>query len=71
MDRAASPLTELCSQLHSIVETSRQFQSILRGSEAATRAALVNPLLKALGWNVSDLNRVEQVEPAILLAVPQ
>jgi hypothetical protein len=36
-----------------------QFQAILRGSEAATRATLVDPLLRALGWNISDLNRVE------------
>ncbi len=59
MDSRPSPLTQLCSHLRSIVEKSIQFQSVLRASESATRAALIDPLLGALGWNVGDLNRVE------------
>lgn len=59
MAASISPLSVICAHLHSIVETSMRFQAVLRQSEAATRAVLVDPLLKALGWDAADLNRLE------------
>ncbi len=59
MNCAASPLSLLCTQIHSSIQASKEFVNTLRQSEAATRVVLIDPVLKLLGWDVSNLHCVE------------
>ncbi|MDD2736271.1 MAG: type I restriction enzyme HsdR N-terminal domain-containing protein [Desulfuromonadaceae bacterium] len=51
-----SPLAGLCEVL---VEVKRRAQVYAPSNEAQTRTALINPILEALGWNLSDPHEVE------------
>jgi hypothetical protein len=57
--RFQSPLSNLCDTLLQIRESAKQYQSTLISSEAATRAALIDPVLRALGWDIANTNMVE------------
>lgn len=57
--RIQSPLSNLCEVLHQIKESANQYQKTLRKNEAATRAVLIDPVLRALGWDMANTNMVE------------
>ncbi len=54
-----SPLAALAATLTEVCQQAQQHQQLLSKNEAATRAALINPVLRALGWNPADLTMVE------------
>lgn len=51
-----SPLSGLCEVLK---EVKRRIEDYKPNSEAQTRTALIDPILVALGWNLSDSKQVE------------
>lgn len=55
-----SPLASLVATLTQVCQSARQNHALLLKSEAATRAALIDPILRALGW---DTTNVQMVEP--------
>ena len=57
--RIKSPLSNLREVLSQVNESATAYQALLTSSEAATRAALVDPVLRALGWDVANPNMVE------------
>lgn len=54
-----SPLSNLSEVLSQTSTAARDYAKSLNSNEAATRAALVDPVLRALGWNVGNPNMVE------------
>lgn len=54
-----SPLGSLCKVLRDLRDTASHHEEALKRSEAATRATLVDPLLRALGWDITDVTMVE------------
>jgi len=54
-----SPIFRLIQILEHVRATAEEHQNILSKNEAATRAALIDPVLRALGWDISDPQRVE------------
>ena len=57
--RFQSPLSNLCDVLIQIQESANQYKATLSRNEAATRAVLIDPILRALGWNTANTNMVE------------
>ena len=57
--RFQSPLTNLCDVLIQVVGSAHQYESTLKNNEAATRAVLIDPVLRALGWDTANANMVE------------
>jgi hypothetical protein len=55
----SSPISQLREVLESVRASAENYRSQLIGNEAATRAALIDPVLHALGWDISDPARVE------------
>ncbi len=53
-----SPIAHLTDVLQTVRDSAQTFASQLQGSEAATRAALIDPVLRALGWDIANPNRV-------------
>jgi hypothetical protein len=56
---APSPLASLVATLSKVCQSAQQNHALLLKSEAATRAALVDPILRALGWDTADVQMVE------------
>lgn len=54
-----SPLSNLSETLCQIQESAKLYQKTLKKNEAATRAVLVDPVLRALGWDTANTNMVE------------
>jgi hypothetical protein len=54
----SSPITSLVEILEEVRQKSLFYRDQLQGNEAATRAALIDPVLRALGWEVADPSRV-------------
>jgi hypothetical protein len=54
-----SPIFRLTQVLEQVRATAQEYKEVLPRSEAATRAALIDPVLRALGWDVADPRRVE------------
>ncbi|MHB1463044.1 MAG: type I restriction enzyme HsdR N-terminal domain-containing protein [Armatimonadota bacterium] len=54
-----SPLGSICKVLKQLRDSANRHEDALRKSEAATRATLVDPLLHALGWDITDVTMVE------------
>ncbi|GAA4493692.1 hypothetical protein GCM10023172_02590 [Hymenobacter ginsengisoli] len=54
-----SPLATLINTLADVCQQARQHQSLLSKNEAATRSALIDPVLRALGWDTADVRMVE------------
>jgi hypothetical protein len=50
--------------LNLIRESANQYRATLERNEAATRAVLIDPVLRALGWDIANTNMVE-VEKAL------
>ena len=63
-----SPLATLCAVLQTVRASAETSSQILRKNEAATRAALIDPVLRALGWDTAD---VRMVEPEKTIGVKQ
>jgi len=57
--RFQSPLGNLRDVLLQIQESANLYKNILVKNEAATRSVLIDPILRALGWNTSNTNMVE------------
>jgi predicted type IV restriction endonuclease len=54
-----SPLSNLSETLIQIQESAKLYQTTLKKNEAATRAVLIDPVLRALGWDTANTNMVE------------
>lgn len=54
-----SPVATVCQVLQHLCTTAEINAAILRKSEAATRAALIDPLLRVLGWDTSNVQMLE------------
>lgn len=54
-----SPLSNLSDTLIQIQESAKLYQETLKKNEAATRAVLIDPVLRALGWDTANTNMVE------------
>lgn len=56
-----SPLKDFCVVVQQVVDTATttDVKKILANNEAATRAALIDPILRKLGWDISDPIMVE------------
>lgn len=48
------PLDDLVSVIETLQQRVREHGATLRENETRTRMALIDPLLVALGWDVSD-----------------
>ena len=57
--RLQSPLGNLCEVLNQVKDSANKYKSTLSQNEAATRAVLIDPILRALGWNTSNTHMVE------------
>jgi hypothetical protein len=57
--RIQSPLSNLCEVLKQVTESAKRYQSTLKKNEAATRAVLIDPILRALGWDTANTHMVE------------
>ena len=53
-----SPISHLTEVLQKVKDSARTFEPQLKGNESATRAALVDPVLRALGWDIGNPGRV-------------
>jgi hypothetical protein len=58
-----SPLANLGAVLRIVRESAVSYGPTLRKNEAATRAVLVDPVLRALGWDVANPFKVEVETP--------
>ncbi|QKG55382.1 hypothetical protein GKZ68_01255 [Hymenobacter sp. BRD128] len=56
---APSPLASLVATLTYVCHQAEQNHALLSKNEAATRAALIDPVLRALGWDTADVRMVE------------
>ena len=56
-----SPLKDFCVVVQQVVDTATtvDVKKILENNESATRAALIDPILRKLGWDISDPIMVE------------
>lgn len=54
-----SPLSNLREVLSQVQKAAAAYQQVLKSNEDATRAALVDPVLRALGWDIGNPNMVE------------
>ncbi|MGI4874922.1 MAG: hypothetical protein ACRYFX_27525 [Janthinobacterium lividum] len=54
-----SPLAVLATTLAAVCQQAQQHQVLLSKNEAATRAVLIDPVLRALGWDTTDVAMVE------------
>ncbi len=57
--RIESPLSNLCDILEQVRASAQQYRSTLIKNEAATWAVLVDPILRALGWDTANTFMVE------------
>jgi predicted type IV restriction endonuclease len=57
--RIDSPLSNITEVLSQIRNSAEQYRPTLRKNEAATRAVLIDPVLRALGWDISNTFMVE------------
>ena len=57
--RIQSPLSNLSDVLRQSNTSAKLYQTTLKTNEAATRAVLVDPVLRALGWDTANTDMVE------------
>ncbi len=57
--RMQSPLSNLSDVLRQSHTSAKLYQTTLKTNEAATRAVLVDPVLRALGWDTANTDMVE------------
>lgn len=58
-----SPLTGLCEVLKLVKSSAENYRDQLQRNEAVTRAVLIDPVLRALGWEVANPAMVEVEKP--------
>jgi hypothetical protein len=58
-----SPLTSLCEVLKLVKSSAESYRPQLQTNEAVTRAVLIDPVLRALGWDVANPAMVEVEKP--------
>lgn len=54
-----SPIGQFLTVLQQAQKSALQYANVLRNNEAATRATLIDPVLKALGWETANPEMVE------------
>src|SRR5712691_4162587 len=54
-----SPLASLVDVIRQAVESADRYGVTLRKNEAATRAVLIDPVLRGLGWDIANTSMVE------------
>ncbi|GAA3995706.1 hypothetical protein GCM10022408_02820 [Hymenobacter fastidiosus] len=54
-----SPLATLCGVLQTVCRSAAADSALLKKNEAATRAALIDPVLRVFGWDTSNVRMVE------------
>lgn len=54
-----SPLSVLCDVLKQVRDSAKTYRSQLTQNETATRAVLIDPILRALGWDIEKPTMVE------------
>lgn len=57
--RIQSPLSNLSDVLTQIKDSATRYQATLKKNEAATRAVLIDPVLRTLGWDTANTYMVE------------
>ncbi len=57
--RIQSPLSNLSDVLAQIKDSANQYQGTLKKNEASTRAVLIDPVLRELGWDTANTYMVE------------
>lgn len=57
--RFQSPLSNLCDVLIQIKDSAKQYNATLEKNEASTRAVLIDPVLRSLGWDIANTHMVE------------
>ena len=57
--RFQSPLSNLCDVLIQIKDSAKQYTATLEKNEASTRAVLIDPVLRSLGWDIANTHMVE------------
>jgi predicted type IV restriction endonuclease len=57
--RIQSPLSNLSEVLRQVNSSGKLYQETLVKNEAATRAVLIDPILRALGWDTANTHMVE------------
>lgn len=57
--RVRSPLSNLSETITQVKESAAQYRDILQRNEAATRAVLIDPILRTLGWDSANIYMVE------------
>ena len=65
---STSPLAAICQVIQQVRANATANASLFRNNEAATRAALIDPILRALGWDTAN---VRMVEPERMVANKQ
>ena len=63
--RVVSPLSNLSDVLSQVKSSAARYAITLSKNEAATRAVLIDPILRALGWDTANTSMVE-VEKTLL-----
>lgn len=58
-----SPLSALCETLKLVKSSADNYREQLQRNEAVTRAVLIDPVLRALGWEVANPAMVEVEKP--------
>jgi hypothetical protein len=58
-----SPLSALCETLKLVKSSAENYREQLQRNEAVTRAVLIDPVLRALGWEVANPAMVEVEKP--------
>ncbi|MBA3469270.1 MAG: hypothetical protein H0T53_06450 [Herpetosiphonaceae bacterium] len=54
-----SPLSNLCDVLNQIRDSAKLYQTTLTKNESSTRAVLIDPILRTLGWDTANTYMVE------------
>lgn len=54
-----SPIGGLIEVIKSVIADSAKYEQKLKKNEAATRATLIDPVLRALGWDTANPNMIE------------
>jgi len=57
--RIQSPLSNLSDVLRQSNSSAKLYQATLKTNEAATRAVLIDPVIRALGWDTANTHMVE------------
>jgi predicted type IV restriction endonuclease len=54
-----SPLSDINEVIRQLIASADQYQDFLKKNESATRAVLIDPIIRALGWDIANPYMVE------------